>query len=51
MLTAAEELASSSFAVLTWLPDRAELVGYTDRLLGWAQAYHELGALGQLRGA
>ncbi|MCV7251280.1 hypothetical protein HZU40_16635 [Mycolicibacterium fluoranthenivorans] len=48
MVTAAAQLVSAVNAPTTAARYRDELTGATDRLQGWAQAYHELG---QLRGA
>lgn len=57
MLDAAAQLVSSMNSgpapntPMTRQRYRDELVGATDRLQGWAQAYSELGELGHLRGA
>jgi hypothetical protein len=48
IVTAAAQLVSSVNSPMTAQRHRDELTGATDRLQGWAQAYHELG---QLRGA
>jgi hypothetical protein len=51
MVTAAAQLVSCANAdgALSQQRYRAELTGATDRLLGWAQAFEELGATDPLR--
>ena len=49
MVTAAAQLVSVSDSPMSRQQNREELVSATDRLVGWAQAFDELGRVGALR--